>query len=51
MVLFQTKKPNLSKFVRALCRLEKMFIYLIAILNILWTYGQRQRSKYLEHIE
>jgi hypothetical protein len=37
MVCFQTKNPKLGKFYRALdC---KMFIYFIAIWNILWRFG------------
>jgi hypothetical protein len=37
MVCFQTKSTNLGKFWRALD--WKMFIYFMAIWNILWTFG------------
>jgi hypothetical protein len=37
MVCVQNKSPNLGKFLRALD--WKMFIYLIAIWNILWRLG------------
>jgi hypothetical protein len=37
MVCFQTKNPNLGKFWRALD--WKMFIYFMAICNILWRLG------------
>jgi hypothetical protein len=37
MVCFQTKNPNLGKFWRALD--WKMFIYFVAIWNILWRFG------------
>jgi hypothetical protein len=37
MVHFQTKSPNLGKFVSALD--WKMLIYFMSICNILWTFG------------
>jgi hypothetical protein len=37
MVCFQTQNPNLGKFWRALD--WNMFMYFIAVLNILWRFG------------
>jgi hypothetical protein len=37
MVYFQTKNPNLGKFLRALER--KMFVYFMVIWDILWPFS------------